>query len=285
MPELPEVETIRIGLSKKVLGLKIKDITVLSPKSFQGEIKDIQGKVVRDVFRRAKVLGVTLESDLTVLVHLKMTGQLIYQGETNLVGGHPTKDMVGEMPNRSTRVVITFSDDSKLFFNDQRRFGWMKVVRSNELGIMNNGFLNKLGPEPLDEEFSWQILKEKLLRRKTMPVKVAIMDQEIVSGVGNIYAAEAVFLAKIDPRKKVKDLTDQEVKRLHQGIIKSLQDGIRYGGSSREHYVNAEGQKGDFLDYAFVYGREGKECKLCQTKLLKIKQSGRGTVFCPLCQK
>ncbi len=282
MPELPEVETIKLGLSKKITGLKIKSVEVLSPKSFQGDHKQLVGKTIKEVWRRAKVLGIETEDGLILLTHLKMTGQLIYIGKTKLIGGHPTSDMAGEMPNKSTRVVITFEDDSKLYFNDQRRFGWMRL--GDRAQVSGDSFLKKLGPEPLDRSFTWQVLKDKLQRRKTMAVKVAILDQEIVSGIGNIYAAEAVFLAKLDPRKKVKDLTDKDFINLHLGIVKSLKDGVKYGGSTRQHFVNADGQKGNFLDYAFVYSREGKSCKVCQTRLEKIKLGGRGTVFCPNCQ-
>lgn len=291
MPELPEVETIRIGLGKKIVGLKLLKIDILTPKSLQGNQNLIEKKKVINIWRRAKVLGIELENNVTILVHLKMTGQLILiqnsklkiknSNEVRLVGGHPTQDMRGSMPNKSTRVIFIFSDGSKLFFNDQRRFGWVKIGNlKSDFGHLISGF----GPEPLDKDFTWELLKQRILRRKSVPVKVAIMDQEVIAGVGNIYAAEACFNAKLNPRKKVGDLSDQDFKSLHRGVVKALRDGIKHGGSSRAHFVNADGDKGYFLDYAFVYGRDKQDCKLCKTKLEKIKLGGRGTVFCPVCQ-
>lgn len=281
MPELPEVETIRLGLQKKIVGLTIKEIAVLDNKSFIGDVQSLRGKKVLNVWRKAKILGIDLGS-ATLLIHLKMTGQLIYDDGKRFIGGHPTPDMRDEMPNRSTRVIFAFSDGSKLYFNDQRRFGWIRVVKDS---VAIAQFIEKLGPEPLEKAFTWQILKNNLLRHKNMPVKVALMDQTVVSGVGNIYANEACFDAKIDPRTKVSSLTEEQFKRLHKGVIKSLQDGIKYGGASRAHFVDAEGHRGYFLDYAYVYGRDKHPCRICKTEIRKIQLGGRGTYLCPYCQK
>lgn len=327
MPELPEVETIRSGLSKKITGLKITKVEVKNLKTFQGNSDLIVGQKVLKVWRKAKVLGIDLvgpsggsvggvgsRSDVharesnslrsnrdslrvntspstavTLLFHLKMTGQLILVGDrkqvtgNRFVGGHPTLDMLGELPNRSTRVIFTFDNKSTLYFNDQRKFGWVKVVETAK--VKDEKFLNSLGPEPLEKEFTWQILKQNLLRHKSVAIKVAILDQTVVSGIGNIYACEACFLAKINPKKKVRELSDKEFQRLHQGIVEALTNGIKHGGSSRTHYVNVEGKKGRFLDFAFVYNREGEMCKVCGGRIGKIKLGGRGTFLCPRCQK
>ncbi|QQG43023.1 MAG: bifunctional DNA-formamidopyrimidine glycosylase/DNA-(apurinic or apyrimidinic site) lyase [Candidatus Daviesbacteria bacterium] len=299
MPELPEVETIRLGLSKKIIGLKITKIQLLSPKSFLGNPNLAEGKKVLKIVRFAKMLGIELSGDLTLLFHLKMTGQLIYDDGNRLIGGHPTPDMRDSMPNAHTRVVFSFSDDRSyvspkaklkvpatagfLYFNDQRRFGWVKVIPSVILSEAKD--LKNLGPEPLQKEFTWEILKQNLLRHKSQPVKVAIMDQSVISGVGNIYASEACFEAKLDPRKKVKDLTEEEFKSLHQGIITALQNGIKHGGSSRAHFVDPEGKRGYYLDFAKVYMKEGRKCPRCGGVVTKITQAGRGTYFCPKCQK
>lgn len=288
MPELPEVEIIRLGLSKKLIGSTIKKIEVLAPKSFFGTPKKLLGKKVLSLDRRAKLLIVNLSGEISLLTHLKMTGQLIWISDLKLkstdrfTGGHPTEDMLEQMPNKSTRVILTFSDHSKLFFNDQRRFGWVKQLPTSEVGAQK--FLQALGPEPLDRTFNWQVLKQQLQKRHKTPVKVVIMDQSIIAGVGNIYACEACFLAKIDPRRKVSELTDTEYQRLHKGIVESLKAGIKHGGSSRTHFVNEEGEKGRYLDFAYVYDREGERCKVCGTALKKIRLGGRGTVFCPKCQ-
>lgn len=282
MPELPEVETIKLGLQKRIIGLKITKIQILSPKSFIGNPNLAQGQKVLKVWRKAKILGLDLDKT-TLLIHLKMTGQLIYENGKRFIGGHPTEDMVGPLPNLHTRVIFSFSDGSHLYFNDQRRFGWVKAIDNGQLTMDNS--LKNLGPEPLEKGFSWQILKSNLLNHKSQPVKVAIMDQSVVSGVGNIYANEACFLAKIDPRVKVFTLTDTQFQSLYRGVVKALRDGIKHGGSTRAHFVDAEGHKGYFLDYAFVYGRDRHKCKVCKTNIRKIQLGGRGTYFCPKCQK
>ncbi len=286
MPELPEVETIKRGLEKKIIGLSLEKVVILNPKTFQGDPQTLQGKKVLNIFRKAKMLGINLSGDTAIVFHLKMTGQLIFVGDgERLLGGHPTEDMKGQMPNFSTRVVFEFNDKSKLYFNDQRKFGWVKVFKSSELRIKNYELLGKLGPEPLEPEFTWQILKSNLLNHKSQPVKVALMDQSVVSGVGNIYASESLFLARIDPRRKVSTLSDEEFKKLHDAIIESLDSSIKAGGSTRAHFVNIEGERGYFLDFANVYNRQGQKCKGCPGKVEKIEQAGRGTYFCPSCQK
>lgn len=306
MPELPEVETIKLGLQKKIVGLKITKIQILAAKSFIGNPNLAQGQKVLKVWRKAKLLAINLTdlpstdyslkqdkksgrqktedgSQKTLLFHLKMTGQVIYEDGKRFIGGHPTEDMVGPLPNNHTRVIFSFSDGSHLYFNDQRRFGWIRV--SDKAQVISNKLFEKLGPEPLEKAFTWQVLKENLLKHKSMPVKVAIMDQQVVSGVGNIYANEACFDARLDPRTKVSQLSDEQFKKLHHGIVQSLNDGIKHGGSTRAHFVDSEGHKGYFLDYAFVYGRDRHPCKKCGTDIKKITLGGRGTYFCPNCQK
>lgn len=292
MPELPEVETIKRGLQKKIIGLKITEVEILNSKSFQADPSLVINHKVIDVIRRAKVLGIQLVNGYTLVFHLKMSGQVILvqsegfraKNEKRFVGGHPTKDMLGELPNTSTRVIFTFSDNSKLYFNDQRKFGWIRLIKNDELGIMNYGMSNLIGPEPLEKDFNWEVLKQNLLKRKNLYIKVALLDQTVVAGVGNIYASEACFNAGVDPQKKVKDLTDGEIKKVALGIIKALSEGIEFGGSTRTHFVNAEGEKGLFLDYAAVYNREGKKCKNCEGVIIKIRSAGRSTFYCKNCQ-
>ncbi len=282
MPELPEVETIKLSLSQKLIGLKIKKITLLNPKSFDGNFKGLYGLEIKTIWRRAKVLGIDLVGGVTLLIHLKMSGQLVYQNGQRIIGGHPTLDMTGSMPNNSTRVIFEFNDDSKLFFNDQRKFGWIKIVNKEQLA--SNSLLKKLGPEPFDKNFTWKILKENLLKHKSQPVKTAILDQTTIAGVGNIYASEACFLAKLDPRTKIKDLTDSDFRGLYEGIKKSLGNGLKHGGSTIANFINPEGEKGYYLDYAYVYFKAGKPCKICLTKIEKFQLNGRGTYVCPNCQ-
>ena len=278
MPELPEVETIKLVLQRRIIGLTIKKIQILSPKSFIGNPNLAQGQKVLKIWRKGKYLGLDLDK-ISLLFHLKMTGQLILEDGKRFIGGHPTEDMMGSMPNAHTRVIFTFSDGSHLYFNDQRRFGWVRIIQNSEFELKN------LGPEPLEKGFTWQILKNNLLKHKSMPIKVALMDQSVVSGVGNIYSNEACFNARLDPRTKISNLSDLQFQRLHLGILKSLKDGISHGGSTRAHFRDPEGHKGYFLDYAYVYGLDKHPCKVCGTEIKKMTLSGRGTYFCPACQR
>ena len=281
MPELPEVEIIKLFLDKNIVSKRVKSVEILNPKSFLGDPQLIIGKVIKSVERRAKVLRIQFV-DYELLIHLKMSGQMILVGKEKHIGGHPTKDMFGDLPNKSTRVIFNLSDGSTLFFNDQRKFGWVKLRDLNsEIG---DKFLDKLGPEPLEKDFKWQDLKKNLFRRKKTQVKVALLDQEIVAGVGNIYACEACFIAGIDPRERIEDMEDHEFKRVFEGVVEALKSGVKYGGSSKTHFTDPEGKKGLFLDYAFVYGREKLPCKKCGILIEKIKLGGRGTFYCPKCQ-
>lgn len=284
MPELPEVEIIKVSLEKKLIGLNIADIEILNKNSFQGNQHIAKGKKITKIWRKAKVLGIEIENTYVLLIHLKMSGQLIFSGKSVFIGGHPTQDMFKTLPNKSTRVIFTLSNQSILYFNDQRKFGWIKLVDLRKLNDSKD-FLNNLGPEPLSKEFSWQILKKNLLKHPNMPVKVTMLDQKVISGIGNIYASEACFLAKIDPRNKVSTLTDNQYKLLYKSIILALKTGIKYGGSSKVHFVSPEGKKGLFLNHAFVYSRDNLPCKVCSHKIEKIKLASRGTYLCPNCQK
>lgn len=282
MPELPEVEIIKTGLKKKITGLSIQKIDILNSKTFQGDPKAVLGSKITKIWRRAKILGIDLANGFSLLIHLKMSGQLVLVAKDRFVGGHPTLDMTGQMPNKSTRVIFEFLGGAKLFFNDQRKFGWIKVIKA--LDINNQKFLQSLGPEPLEKGFSWEALKANLLKHKSQPIKVAIMDQEVVAGVGNIYASEACFLAKINPKTKVLVLSDADFQNLAKGIVESLEKSIKYGGSSKAHFVNEAGEKGYYLTFANVYGRSGQPCLECATLVTKIALAGRGTYFCPQCQ-
>lgn len=285
MPELPEVETIKRGLEKKIVGLSVTSVEVLTPRSFQGDPGNLIGKTIAQVWRRGKMLGIDLSNDCTLLIHLKMSGQLVLvEDQERFIGGHPTADMYEDLPNRSTRVIFSIRTGqkiSKLYFNDQRKFGWIKLGNlTSDFGYLISG----LGPEPLDKNFTWQILRKSLFRHPNLPVKAALMDQSVIAGIGNIYASESLFLAKIDPRRRVKDLTDLEFKALKSSIVKALSLGIKHSGATRRNFITVEGLRGGFLDVANVYGRDKESCKVCGSKIQKITQSGRSTYFCQKCQ-
>lgn len=288
MPELPEVETVRLGLAKLLPGRKIRSVKVLdSPRSLPSSPQDVQqfavGSEVLVVRRRAKVLMIDLSSKYSLVIHLKMTGQLVFRGSEDFGGGHPTESLIGELPDKSTRVEIVFTDGSKLFFNDQRKFGWVKVVPTLE--IKNLPFFKKVGPEPLDENTTDKMFVQRIRRRNGSMVKPAILDQSVVAGLGNIYADEALWASKIHPETRVKNLTDEQLKLLFNEAVEVLKISLHQGGSSSRNYVDAEGKPGYYLDFANVYGRAGQACKRHpDQEIIKIKVAGRGSHICEVCQ-
>lgn len=288
MPELPEVEIIRIGLSKLIFGKRIKLVTEHnSPKSFPNAPADVKefmlGASVADVKRRAKVLIIDLSSGYSLVIHLKMTGQLVYRGEQSFGAGHPSDSLVGELPDRSTRVSIRFDDKSTLFFNDQRKFGWVRLLPTIE--VPNINFMQKVGPEPLADDFTPQEFSQRFARRRNSGIKAALLDQTVVAGVGNIYADESLFLARIHPETKVKDLSESNFLNLYNAVRDSMFLSIEKGGSTDKNYVNAEGKKGSYLDHAHVFRKEGQPCPRCGAEIIKMRAAGRGTHVCLSCQK
>ncbi|HEX7368487.1 MAG TPA: bifunctional DNA-formamidopyrimidine glycosylase/DNA-(apurinic or apyrimidinic site) lyase [Candidatus Saccharimonadales bacterium] len=284
MPELPEVETIRVGLSRLLVGKTVARVTSDSPKSFPNAVADVEqfllGARVAAVVRRAKVLRIELSSGYSLVIHLKMTGQLVFRGESaQFGGGHPSESLVGELPDRSTRVIFDFTDGSKLFFNDYRKFGWVRLMPTAE--VMQLDFFRRVGPEPLGADFTWQALKSRLLRRKGTSVKAAILDQSVVAGIGNIYADESLWGAKIHPATLVANLSDANFKALFESMQEILRLAIDKGGSTYRTCVDAEGRRGSYLDFARVFRREGQPCPRCGTIIIKIRVAGRGTHICP----
>lgn len=287
MPELPEVETIRLGLADLLPGKEIAKFSLFWPKSLhfspEEAIKLLKGSVVTSVDRRAKVLFISLSNGYSLVIHLKMTGQLVYRSkEFNFAAGHPTKSLVGSLPDNSTRIEISFKDGSKLFFNDQRKFGWMKLIKSQELN--NDLFFKNYGPEPLDPDITSQILKKQLLRSPNRSIKAVLLDQSILAGLGNIYVDESLWLSKIHPLTKPSLLSDDQFKKLARSIVEVLKLSISKGGSTNRNYVNANGEVGKYIDFAKVYKKEGLPCSRCGTKIIKIRVAGRGTHICPKCQ-
>jgi formamidopyrimidine-DNA glycosylase len=288
MPELPEVETVRIGLSGLLPGRTVSAVDYDWPRSFPNAREDVNeflvGASVVIVARRAKVLLIELSSKYSLVIHLKMTGQLVFRSpEANFGAGHPNSSLVGELPDKSTRVTVEFEDGSRLFFNDQRKFGWMRLMPTAE--VANLDFFKKVGPEPLGADFTWQDFRERLLRRKNTNIKAALLDQAVVAGVGNIYADESLWGAKLHPTTRVGDVTPQKFKALYRALVDVLRLSIEKGGSTDRNYVNAEGKSGSYLTFANVFRREGKPCPRCGTTIVKTRVAGRGTHLCPHCQK
>lgn len=281
MPELPEVETIRLGLQKYLVGRKITDIQVRVPKLFVGSAKQIIGAKIVGLKRIGKGLIIELDNNFVLAVHLKMTGQLIYRGpEVSKVPNVSRGKIGGELPSRWTHIIFTLNHNAHLYYNDLRRFGWIKVVRKDQL--MQIPFFKEMGPEPLNNLTMKQF--NNIVLSSNLAIKVLLMDQKKIAGIGNIYANDALFEAKIHPERKVKDLKPEEVKKLYSSILKVLQKGLEYGGSSDENFVNALGQEGNYQNHALVYGREGEKCHVCGSEIRKIKLGGRGTYYCNKCQ-
>lgn len=269
MPELPEVETLKRELARVLIGKKIK--------TFQSDkfALNLESQKILSVERRAKILIFKLSKGNTLLIHLKMTGQLVYRGPSSVIGGHP------EDPTKYTRAIFTFSDGSRLLFNDLRKFGWIKVVNETKL----QKILSAAGVEPLGKEFSLVRFTEILGRYPKRKLKQLLLDQTLVAGLGNIYVDESCFLAGVLPTRIADSLTSVEIEKLHASIVSILKLSISKKGTSSRNYVRANGQPGGMVPHLNVYGRNKEKCKVCTAKISKIKLNGRGTHFCTHCQK
>ncbi|MDN5835219.1 MAG: hypothetical protein L0H36_01120 [bacterium] len=378
MPELPEVETVRRGLNKLIVGLKIKQVSSDNPRSFPNSENDVRlflvGASIKAVRRRAKVLMIDLSTNYTLVIHLKMTGQLVFvshhsdrsassashadaphtgatvesgrsndglvestaaknmsQGvmvggvaptftdipkdderkvganrpagpastetdvqrdeqknatvsanETRFGAGHPNDSLIGKLPDKSTRVKINFSDEANLFFNDQRKFGWMKLMPTAE--VSNIDFMRKVGPEPLESNFSPEQFQQRFLRRARTTIKAALLDQTVIAGIGNIYADESLWMSQVHPSRLVGSITDKEFDSLYHSVRDVMSLSIEKGGSTDRNYVDAEGKRGSYMDFANVFRREGQACSRCGNEIIKTRVAGRGTHICPICQ-
>ncbi|GAC1390588.1 MAG: DNA-formamidopyrimidine glycosylase [Candidatus Saccharimonadales bacterium] len=287
MPELPEVETVKIGLQKFIVGKRISTINYDWPKSFPNDISIVESyahqSTITSIRRRAKILIIDLDSEYSFIVHLKMTGQLVYISQTEKFGaGHPNESLIRPLPDTSTRVTLTFGDGSKLFFNDQRKFGWMKLIPTEAISSLV--FFQKLGPEPLENVFTSQLFQSNINRRPNAAIKAVLLDQTILAGVGNIYADESLWAAYIHPTRPVKTLSANEVLLLHKELKDVLRLAIKKGGSTDRNYVNAEGKKGSYLQFARVFRRENLPCPRCGALIIKTRVASRGTHICLVCQ-
>lgn len=266
MPELPEVETIKRQLEKHIINkaiinvyiIKSKVIKGISPAEFK---KELIGKKIVKLDRRAKYLVFTLSSGKILLVHLGMSGALI----------------LGDIGQKYVKYIITFNDGQKLYYCDSRMFGKTRIV--DDLSIIGH-----LGPEPLETKYSAKEFYQLIHSRKTK-IKNLIMDQKLLAGVGNIYACEALFDAKIDPRKPANKISYKKAALLLKAIREVLIKSIKKGGSSVDRYVNASGEKGQMQLHLKVYDREGEKCRRCSGKVKRIVVGQRGTYYCPGCQK
>jgi formamidopyrimidine-DNA glycosylase len=287
MPELPEVETIRIGLKEKIISKKIVNVRVSLEKLVKSDFKEfnevIKGNSFLDIDRIGKLLIFRLKKgDKLLLVHLKMTGQLIYKKGKNLVaGGHKISETDLILPNKYSHIIFCFSDKSRLFFNDQRQFGYMKLVSPAELEEIAAGY----GAEPFSKKFSLAEFK-KIIKGRTANIKAILLDQKEIAGIGNIYADESLFAARIFPGRRAVSLTELEIKSLRKAIIQIMKKSVSQGGTTFSNFLDCDGGKGKFINFLKVYGRAGQPCLDCRTGIIKkIKIVGRGTSYCDKCQK
>jgi len=333
MPELPEVETVVRGLSRHIIGQKIKDVQILSAKSFLWNPKltkpkklggktvfpmpnEILGRTIKKISRRGKGIiielakpGVARKSEdgtnsLSILIHLKMTGQLIWipssrrhpgkvqdrikdsgvvppYNDDRLNYGHPDKNFIEVMPSRHTRVWFELTKGN-LYFNDQRRFGWVKLTPTSE--VQNDKFFSKLGVEPFDKSFTPAFLYNAIQRRPKSNIKSIILDQSLVTGIGNIYSDEALFYAGIKPTRLGRSITKTDTTKLVSAIKKVLEKGIKYMGTSVNTHRTPEGSMGQMQNYLAAYDRKDQPCRKCKTPIVKIRVASRGTHYCPHCQ-
>jgi len=289
MPELPEVETVRRGLSEFLPGLTLAGAEADWPKSFPNAPADVRaflvGARITSVRRRAKVLIIDLSSDYSLVIHLKMTGQLVFVAPHARFGaGHPNDSLINKLPDKSTHVTLSFTNGSHLYFNDQRKFGWVRLMPTIE--VPNLDFMKKVGPEPLAADFTAADFAKRIKKRSGTTIKAALLDQTVVAGIGNIYADESLWGAKIHPATRVKDVSDAKLKKLFTELRYVLELSIEKGGSTDRNYVNAEGKKGSYIDFARVFRKEGQPCpRHPGTLIIKTRVAGRGTHLCPVCQK
>lgn len=286
MPELPEVETIRRGLEPLILKKKIVqvDVDTQTRKAFQGDEKDVVETIVVGLRRRGKALLIDLSNGMTMMIHLRMTGQLIWRGideRDNFAAGHPSKNFMAELPNSQTRVSFVF-EEGALYFNDQRKFGFVKVLSTEK--VEEEKFIRELAKEPW--EMTTKELFERYQRHAKAPIKAVLLDQKVIAGLGNIYADESLFYASVHPAKKAGELTEEQVALILEGARSVMMESIDSGGSTMATYVKPDGSTGSYLEnFAKVFRREGRDCVRCGETILKTRVAGRGTHYCPKCQK
>lgn len=289
MPELPEVETIKLQLGKFLIGHTIESIVFNYRKKFDGDEKFILNSKIINTRRFGKVVCIDFENGYSMLTHVKMTGQFIYIGP-NLPKPSPlSTKVIGGVPGKHTHIIFKLDKNGTLYFNDVRKFGWIKIVESGQ--VIADRFIEKLGPEiPVANNTSSKILTldlfKLLLSKSSRPIKLVIMDQEKMGGVGNIYANDALWLARVNPRMPARQLDGETARQLYEAIITVLKAGLKYGGASELAFVTPDGAEGEYQNHTLTYGHTGEICPNCKkAKFEKYFLGGRGTYVCPVCQR
>lgn len=288
MPELPEVETIRRDLESSILNQEIVKFELRTASQFRGKVKAqdfFPGKKIKAINRVGKLLIFEVsEPNNYLLCHLRMTGQLIYalankQITSEKIGYSRTKTPTDYFPNKHTHITIQFEDGSNLHFNDIRKFGYMQLVNLAEL----EQAVAKFGIEPLTPNFTFDHF-QKLTQKRSVNIKNFLLNQNLIAGIGNIYADEICFRSKIRPEEKVSTLSKKQLQAVFDNCQKVIAQAIQERGTSFSDYRDGRGEKGNFLNFLQVYGRNGKNCYECHSQIQKTKVNGRGTHFCPTCQ-
>ncbi|MBI3289778.1 hypothetical protein HYZ78_00090 [Candidatus Microgenomates bacterium] len=311
MPELPEVETIRRGLEKYLVGKKIVDVDVRLPRIVAGSTQNVVGVKVTAVKRAGKGLIIELSNGYAIAAHIKLTGQFIYRDTRVAQVARVLSAKIGrELPNKWTHVIFNLDKGGALYYNDLRQFGWIKILPTSKVGELP--FFKELGPEPpvtgpapersrrvtprvlalsevegspTDTILTLEKFRE-IVSKSPTKIKPLIMDQKKIGGIGNIYANDALWLAKINPSRSAKTLTSNEQKKLYEAILEVLKRGLKYGGASELTYVNALGGEGEYQKHFLAYAQDGRRCQGCKRETIqKIWLGGRGTYFCPSCQR
>ena len=321
MPELPEVEALRRGLVQKVVGSKILNVQVLNEKLVAGKgtnrkankektkefVESLKNKKIVEIKRRAKNLIFVLNTKEIILVHLKMTGQLVFVpippltlpinrgrtqnnsspinrgGQMGFVGGHPIQESETSLPHKHTYIIFQL-DNGTLYYNDVRQFGYCLYYKNEDVLDEEKHFEN-IGMEPFDKKFTLKYFKEHLCKtpgglQRTTPIKKVLLDQEVVVGCGNIYCDEVLWASSVLPTRPVKSLSDKEIEKIYKNILKILDKAINSGGSSVANYLLADGKRGNYTDYHKVYKKQGQRCTHKITSNPSLGKEGKSTQQC-----
>ncbi len=289
MPELPEVEVVKRSLINKTQNLIVKAVKIndggLRYKIDRNKIKKIIGLKFKKIYRRSKYLLFFFNKDIVMLVHLGMTGKFFF------IDNKRTKyktsfyyDINEDKDKKHDRIIFDLSNNQQLIYNDVRKFGFIKFIK--RVNLNQNIHLKHLGPEPLSKEFNIKYFKDYILRRDRK-IKDILMDQKFVSGLGNIYVNEILFLSGVKPIKKIKNLSDREIFRIVKFTKKTILKAIIHGGSSIKDFSSSSGKKGSFQQHFKIYGKKGEKCsnKNCRNNIIKIMVSNRASFYCSKCQK
>lgn len=272
MLEMPEVETVKRGLNARVKGRKITHVEIRYQNLITGDVEQfiefVTGAIIENVDRRAKFLLIHLDNGYTIISHLRMEGRYRISADPSAIDKH-------------SHAIFTLDNGEKMIYNDVRKFGRMQLWRTDDLS--ENKSIKKLGPEPLSSEFTFQNLKPRIMRHHK-DIKTVLLDQSVMSGLGNIYVDEVLWKIKLHPKTPANHLSDEDIQNIIEASNKEMKIGIESGGSTVRSYVDANGHMGNMQNNLKVYGKEGTPCPRCQTLIEKIKVGGRGTHFCPRCQ-